>query len=820
ITGKVLYLGGPLTFMSQLRAAFDKTLNVQGVCPEHSLYFVAIGAAMYGMEQARKNKPSSVPNSYRFNSAPSTVLKMSMPLTAKSVYGGAPSPTSNIYILDAQKNHGIKHVADTLLSGAAHGYYNETAPLFSSQEELAAFRARHGAAGLRSHNINEYAGPAFLGVDAGSTTVKLAVVAPDGALLYSSYENNDGNPVQRVLDFLSSFYQSFPNVAIARAAATGYGEDLMRAAFGIEDGVVETVAHALAARTLVPSVDFILDIGGQDIKCLSLKNGAVDSIFLNEACSSGCGSFLQTFASALGLPMEDFANAGLLAPHPVDLGSRCTVFMNSSVKQAQKDGATVGDIAAGLAISVVKNALYKVIRPSSREALGKHIVVQGGTFYNDAVLCAFEREMGCEVTRPAQAGLMGAYGAALWARDNLKSQKTLISPDELKVFKHKTTPSVCHRCQNNCRLVVNTFSGGRRFISGNRCERAVTGDAAEKRLNLYEKKLEMLDEICANPGVRPALSPALPKIGLTLGLNMYELLPFWQTFFRALGCETVVSPRSTRALYTAGQGSIPSDTVCYPAKLMHGHAAALDGKCDVIFYPCMSYNIEDGLGDNCYNCPIVAYYPEVIAANMTLQTPFCYGYVGLHRPRSLIPRLYSIVHEFLPKVSQSAVGRAASSGYKALSKWQAAVREQGARIISEARKRCMPILVLAGRPYHADPEVNHGLDLMAASMGAAVVSEDAVFPLNKKEMPPLKVLNQWTYHGRLYGAAAYSATQPDMHFVQLVSFGCGCDAITSDECRRILEERGRLYTQIKIDDIENLGAARIRLRSLLAAVGV
>ena len=613
---------------------------------------------------------------------------------------------------------------------------------------------------------------------------------------------------------LLKLYQNHPNLEVASVTSTGYGEELVKHAFRGDFGVVETVAHFTAARHFLPDVDFIIDIGGQDMKCFKIEDGAISDIFLNEACSSGCGSFLQTFAQALGYDVKEFAALGLFADKPVDLGSRCTVFMNSSVKQAQKDGASIQNISAGLSISVVKNAIYKVIRAASPEELGRRIVVQGGTFYNEAVLRAFEKEMGVEVVRPDIAGLMGAFGAALHGRSLVEKghKSSLLSRQELLEFTQKTQNVQCNGCTNHCQLTVSTFAGGRRLISGNRCEKPVTGKTAQDDLNLYAYKQKMLAGYKPGPAVRGT-------IGIPLCLNMYELLPFWHAFFTSLGFAVVTSPVSTRAMYIKGQASIPSDTVCFPAKLAHGHIRALaDMGIKTIFYPCMSYNIDEHLGDNHYNCPVVAYYPEVLAVNCPelADVTFINEFVGLHRPKDFKKKMYEIMNRYFPGIKRGEVERAADMGYAEYNAHMQRLRDKGAEIIAAARAEGKRIVVLAGRPYHVDPEVNHGIDALLCRHGAAVITEDSV--AWHEEKFPTTVLNQWTYHSRLYAAAKYCTTQKDMDLVQLVSFGCGVDAITTDETREILHEGGKLYTQLKIDEITNLGAVNIRIRSLFAAL--
>ena len=766
VEGNVLYLGGPLTFLSELRSCFDETLGLRGLCPEHSLYFVAIGAAMQSGEPMR--------------------------------------------LSDAVEAIEAFHSTES---------YHALAPLFASEEDLSAFRARHARAKVPRRCPDSYAGDVYVGIDSGSTTIKSVVISDGGELLATRYQSNSGDPVPLVRSFLSDLRREHPDWTIRAGAVTGYGEDLIRNAFGVDYGLVETVAHFTAARAFMPDVDFIIDIGGQDIKCFKIHNGVIDNIFLNEACSSGCGSFLQTFANALGYDIAAFAQLGLAARKPVDLGSRCTVFMNSSVKQAQKDGADVTDISAGLSISVVKNALYKVIRCSGPEELGHHIVVQGGTFLNDAVLRAFEHELGVDVIRPDIAGLMGAYGAALHAREQRAlhgGSSSILSAEALDSFSVTVRQTRCSGCENRCRLSISDFGAGRRFISGNRCDRPVSGGKAQHSLNLYAYKQERLRQLMDTH------TPDAPRgrIGLPLGLNLYELLPFWHTFFSTLGFDVVASPFSSRKLYIAGQATIPSDTVCFPAKLIHGHVDWLIREgVDTIFYPCMSYNIDEHLGDNHYNCPVVAYYPEVISANMPAvqQIRFIHDYVGIDRPRFFPGKMAAILRRHYPDVTDREVRRASDAAYAAYDAWLRDIRTKGEDMIRAARAEGRRIIVLAGRPYHVDPEINHGIDRLIAGFGAAVITEDALSHHMKKE--PVGVLNQWTYHSRLYAAARYIAGQDDMDLVQLVSFGCGVDAITTDEVRELLEDKGKIYTQIKIDEITNLGAVRIRLRSLFAALG-
>ena len=762
IKGHILYLGGPLTFSKCLRESFDVTLGVQGICPENSLLFVALGAAFY-----------------------------------------------------ADQEFDLEDVANCLKQRGAAETYRSQPPLFKNEGEYEEFRARHAKASVPRVPFGaDYAAPVHIGIDSGSTTVKMVVIDEEERILFTDYRPNLGNPVPLIREVLQKLYEEHPALHVASVTTTGYGEDLAQNAFHADYGVVETVAHFTAARHFLPNVDFIIDIGGQDMKCFKIENGAISNIFLNEACSSGCGSFLQTFAQAMGRDVKEFAKLGLFADRPVDLGSRCTVFMNSSVKQAQKDGATIENISAGLSISVVKNAIYKVIRASSPEELGRNIVVQGGTFYNEAVLRAFEKEMGVEVIRPDIAGLMGAYGAALYGKGKSLNGavSSLIDRKALDEFRQETRSEICGRCGNNCQLTINTFADGGTFISGNRCDRPITGKADTGERNLYEYKRKLLLGYKTVPGKRG-------KIGLPLCLNMWELLPFWHTFFTKLGFAVYHSPLSSRDLYLKGQGTIPSDTACFPAKLAHGHINFLSGLgLDAIFYPCMTYNLDEGLGDNHYNCPVVAYYPEVIAGNCPeiKSTKFIYDYVGPHRPKDFTRKMYEILNREFRGITRAEVREASDAAYAEYANHMSLVRREGERIIEQARAEGRRIIVLAGRPYHVDPEVSHGIDTLITRFGAAVVTEDSIS--NRVEKFPTTVLNQWTYHSRLYAAAKYCCTQKDMDLVHLVSFGRGVDAITTDETQSILSAGGKLYTQLKIDEITNLGAVRIRLRSLFAAL--
>ena len=767
IHGRVLFLGGPLYYCKGLRRRFIETLKLSendAVFPEYGRFAVAYGASMYAEKQKEH-------------------------FSIDALQARVEASRGKVRLQDRLK------------------------PLFESDAEYQDFLARHQRASVKSTPVETYCGNAWLGIDCGSTTTKLALLSENNELLYSYYASNQGNPVEIVKEQLMRIYDLLGDrVTIAGSAVTGYGEELIKNAFSVDYGLVETIAHYTAAKYFQPDVDFILDIGGQDIKCFKIVNGAIDSIMLNEACSSGCGSFLETFAKAMGYSIEEFAQRGLLGKAPVNLGSRCTVFMNSSVKQSQKDGATVEDISAGLSISVVKNAIYKVIRAGSAEELGRNIVVQGGTFYNDAVLRAFERELGHPVIRPSIAGLMGAYGAALYARKS--SRSTLISAQALAGFTHTAKSAVCRGCTNHCHLTINYFEGGKRYISGNQCEKGLgLGEATGPSLpDLYAFKRDYLMALPSKEGARGV-------IGLPLALGMYELLPLWHAFFTSLGFTVRVSGMSTRRTYEKGQFSIPSDTACYPAKIMHGHITELlEAGVDGIFYPCLTYNFDEKDSDNHYNCPVVAYYSELLHGNMEdlSGTKFLYPYLNINHPRELANELFHYLGGYFPGLTLREVKKAVDAGMRAYQDYMAAVKREGERALRFAREQGKRIMILAGRPYHIDAEIGHGIDKLATSLGFVVVSEDSVFHLAKSQR--VEVLNQWTYHARLYRAARYAAEHPDTELVQLVSFGCGTDAITTDEVRSILERAGKYYTQIKIDEITNLGAVKIRLRSLLGAL--
>ena len=765
IKGKVLFLGGPLYFLKSLRKAFIQTLNLgeNAIFPDDAPCFMAIGAAL----NSQSGKSESL----------SSVI---------------------------QKLQNVRD-SDEIETGA---------PLFTDKAEYAAFVARHRATDLKFCDIATYEGDAYLGIDSGSTTTKLILITPDCRILYSHYQSNNGQPLDIVVSKLKEIYETTQGrVKIRGSATTGYGEDLIKAAIKADFGIVETVAHFKAATHFNPDVDFIIDIGGQDIKCFKIKNGAIDSIMLNEACSSGCGSFIQTFAKAMGMEIDKFSQEGLFAKHPVELGSRCTVFMNSAVKQAQKEGATVQDISAGLSSSIVKNAIYKVIRASSADELGENIVVQGGTFLNDAVLRSFELETGKQVIRPGIAGLMGAFGAALYAMENIDRPSTTIGEEELKNFSYKSVSTNCHACTSNCNINVITFGDKRKFVSGNKCERGAGLKPASTELDIYSYKQErLLNCVCGDNKQNHRA-----RVGLPMQLGMYEQLPLWAGFFEALGFEVVLSEKSSRQLYFKGQHTVASDTACYPAKLIHGHIESLlDAGVDFIFMPCESYNIDEHDSTNHYNCPIVAYYPELLKANNERLNDdnFIMPYIDLNEEDNTVKKLHAIFKKY--GVSKRQVRTALAEGFARLESYHADIRAKGEEILEKAERENKQIIIIAGRPYHLDNEINHGINKLLTSLGMAVLSEDSVF--DKGNYVKVNVLNQWTYHARLYRAAEFASRHENVNLVQLVSFGCGIDAITTDQMRAILEKNGKLYTQIKIDEINNLGVVKIRLRSMLAAI--
>ena len=775
IRGHVAFLGGPLYFLTELRQRFISTLKLTeetAIIPENSHLFAALGAAL----QAEEEK-------------------------ARELDG----------LIDAL-NRGVRMRFEL----------KRMDPLFRDEGEYRLFRERHARARVKRGDLADYAGPCFLGVDAGSTTTKLALCGAEGELLWSFYAGNRGNPIRTALDALADLKERMPAGAwIARGCATGYGEELMKSAFCLDEGEVETIAHVTAARFFDPETDCVLDIGGQDMKCIQLKNGAVDQILLNEACSSGCGSFLENFAESMGYTAQAFAAAALFAPHPLDLGTRCTVFMNSNVKQAQKEGADLRDIAAGLAYSVIRNALFKVIKLTDAAQLGRRIVVQGGTFHNQAVLRAFEKIAGVEAVCPDISGMMGAFGAALIARGHYAGQDTRMPPlQDLMHLTWKTTSAHCGGCENRCLLTVNSFPGGRRHITGNRCERGLgkAASAEEKGPNLSAYKLKRMFDYAP----LPAAEAPRGEIGIPRVLNMWENYPFWHTFFTRLGFSVRVSPVSSRAIYALGMESIPSESECYPAKLAHGHTQWLiDQGIKTIFHPCVFYERQEQEGSqNHFNCPMVCAYPENLKNNVEAIREegirYLRPFVALTSEKTVADRMVRFCREEW-QIPAREVRAAAAAAWAEQTRAKEDVRREGRRALDWMAEHHRRGVILAGRPYHVDPEIHHGIPEMIAGYGMAVLTEDSI-PADFPSPRPLRVNDQWVYHSRLYTAAQFAAEREDMELIQLNSFGCGLDAVTTDQVSEILEARGKLYTLLKIDEVNNLGAARIRVRSLLSAM--
>ncbi|HEX9062726.1 MAG TPA: acyl-CoA dehydratase activase-related protein, partial [Clostridia bacterium] len=775
IRGNVGFLGGPLYFLSELRNRFVETLNLSGnqvVFPENSHLFAAKGAALASIDN----------NVIDFN-------------TFKS----------RIHSLKTYVSHEVERLK----------------PLFDSKVEYEDFKSRHDEHKVKRGNLSEYEGDCFLGIDAGSTTTKFALVADDGTLLYSYYGSNEGKPLETVIGVLKEMYKMIPKGArIAKSCVTGYGEHLLKSALSIDLGEIETVAHYKAAEFFLPGVEFILDIGGQDMKCLKIKDGVIDSILLNEACSSGCGSFIETFAHSLGMDAAGFAKAALFSKSPVDLGSRCTVFMNSRVKQAQKEGASVEDISAGLAYSVIKNALLKVIKVKNPEEMGKKVIVQGGTFYSDAVLRSFELVSGREAIRPDIAGIMGAFGAALIARENYSGnyETSLLPSDKLSDFKFETVLKRCSVCSNNCLLTINRFTGGKSFVTGNRCERGSGSDKKRNDIpNLFDYKYQelfkykSLDEDKAVRGT----------IGIPRVLNIYENYPFWHTMLTELGFRVVLSGESSKAVYEMGIETIPSETACYPAKITHGHIMDLvKNGVKQIFYPCVVYEKKESEeANNCYNCPVVASYPENVRNNMDIlkenEVLFVSPFLTLHKKEGIYGNIFEAFKSFNVKLEE--VRRAVDKAWLEQEAFRGRIRKKGEETLEFIEKNGMKGVVLAGRPYHIDHEINHGIPDMITSYGLAVFTEDSVAHLGNIERP-LEVVDQWVYHTRLYAAASFVSTRESLELVQINSFGCGLDAVVSDEVQSILTRGGKIYTILKIDEVNSLGAARIRIRSLISAV--
>ena len=773
IRGKVAFLGGPLHYLSELRKRFIVTLNLQPediIFPEDANLFVATGAALsdnrgeISLEQLK----------------------------------------AKINDLSSVETHEVERLD----------------PLFKDETEKTAFMERHAKAVIPMAELSSHKGKCYLGIDAGSTTTKAALINEKGEILYSHYNNNMGDPLKSVIGILQEIYSLMPEGAyIAKATATGYGEHLIKAALKTDFGEIETMAHYKAAERMLPGVEFILDIGGQDMKCIRVKNGEIQSILLNEACSSGCGSFIENFASALGMTSAEFAQLGLTAEHPVDLGSRCTVFMNSRVKQAQKEGASVADISAGLSYSVVKNALFKVIKIRDPKDMGEKIIVQGGTFMNNSVLRAFELTCGREAVRPDKAGLMGAYGSALIAMNRDDGEgSTIATSDKLDSFSITKSTARCGRCSNNCLLTISKFGDGTRFITNNRCERgAGLGTKKSDLPNLFDYKYKRLfdykplDRETAKRGV----------VGIPRVLGLYENYPFWFTFFTELGYSVLLSPDSSREVYELGIETMPSESVCYPAKLSHGHIVWLiENGADFIFYPALPYEMETGgKGDNHYNCPVVATYSEVIKNSVPelrdKEIKFMNPFLPIYDKERMAERL---VEEFLPSgVGGAEIGKALAAAYAEDARFKRDIQKKGEEVLKMLEEKGERGIVLAGRPYHLDPEINHGIPEMVNGYGFAVLTEDSVAHLGIDKLArPIRVVDQWMYHTRLYNSAAVVGEREYLELVQLNSFGCGLDAITTDQVQEIMQGYGRLYTVLKIDEVNNLGAARIRLRSLIS----
>ncbi len=778
IRGHVAFLGGPLHFLSELKKAFIRTLNLDdehAITPDNSHLFAAIGSAL----------------NYKENS------------------------DTTLSSLLSRLSNGIKMEFEVA----------RLEPLFEDEKAYDDFIKRHGSNHVQTADLATYKGDCYLGIDAGSTTTKIALVSEQGDLLYSFYSSNNGNPLATAIGSIQEIYSLLPADAhIVHSCSTGYGEALLKAALKLDDGEVETVAHYYAAAHFDPKVDCILDIGGQDMKCIKIKNQTVDSVQLNEACSSGCGSFIETFAKSLNFTVQDFAKEALFAKNPIDLGTRCTVFMNSKVKQAQKEGATVADISAGLAYSVIKNALFKVIKLSDAKDLGENIVVQGGTFYNDAVLRSFEKIAGVHATRPDIAGIMGAFGAALIARERHEAGQpsTMLSIEEINALTYTTKLARCQGCTNHCLLTINKFSDNRQYITGNRCEKGLGKEKNKENIpNLFEYKNKRIFDY------EPLSSEEATRgtVGIPRVLNMYENYPFWAVFFKKLGFRVVLSPQSTRKIYELGIDSIPSESECYPAKLAHGHISWLISHgVDFIFYPAIPYERKEfPEAGNHYNCPIVTSYSENIKNNVdeitNKEVRFLNPFMALTSEETISSQLVATFSQKEFDIPESEVRNAAAEAWKELAMTRIEMQKKGEEVLKYMEETGRRGIVLAGRPYHVDPEINHGIPELINSYGICVLTEDSVSHLAEVERP-LIVMDQWMYHSRLYAAANFVKTRDDLDMIQLNSFGCGLDAVTTDQVNDILTGSGKIYTCLKIDEVNNLGAARIRVRSLLAAIRV
>ncbi|MFR2067965.1 acyl-CoA dehydratase activase-related protein [Clostridium sp.] len=774
IRGKVTFLGGPLHFLDSLRERFIKTLNLKEgeyFAPENSEIYVALGAAILSENN---------------------------------------EIISSKELIKKLNSISEKEIEDNFLE-----------PLFKNDKEYFDFKKRHDSSVVPKSDLKTYKGNIFLGIDVGSTTTKAVVLGQNGELLYSSYNNNEGSPLNKTLEILKELYILInKDTRIAKATVTGYGEGLIKVALGIDIGEIETICHFRGAKEFMPNVEFILDIGGQDMKALMIKDGVINNILLNEACSSGCGSFIEGFSKSLGISIDEFAKLAISSKRPVDLGSRCTVFMNSKVKQVQKEGVSVSDISAGLSYSVIKNALYKVIKIRNFDELGKNIIVQGGTFYNDGILRSFEKITGINVVRPEIAGLMGAYGAALISKENHKENEisTIITRDKINDFTIETSCERCGICGNNCLLTINKFSETEKYITGNRCERPLGEIAKKKNVpNLYKYKLKRIfsyKPLSKEEAIRG-------EIGIPRVLNMYENYPFWFTFLTKLKFKVVLSPISNKEIFKLGIETIPSESACYPAKISHGHIMYLINKgLKIIFYPCVPYEYkEDSGANNHYNCPMVTSYPDVIKNNIDdlkeKNIKYLSPFLSLHNKEKLYKRLYEIFEEF--NVTKKEIIEAVDAAFNERENVVSDIRKKGEETLKYIEEHKMKGIVLSGRPYHIDPEINHGLTDIITSFNMAVLTEDSVAHLGNLERP-IRVVDQWMYHTRLYRAAAFVKERTDLELIQLTSFGCGLDAVTSDQVAEILASRGKMYTLIKIDEGSNLGAVKIRIRSLKSAM--
>ena len=786
IEGKVAFLGGPLYFLSELRRAFQNVLNLKEediIFPQDAQLYIAMGASLLSKEEE-------------------SILLQDLLDRCKKIEH-----------IDIDRNKGLE-------------------PLFKNEKEYDDFIERHNKNSVKSIDISQLEGNVYLGIDAGSTTTKAAIIDENSNLLYTHYSSNEGSPLETSIKVLKEIYKVLPkNCKILSSCVTGYGEALLKKALKVDMGEIETIAHYKAAKYFNKDVDFILDIGGQDMKCLEIKNGVIDSIILNEACSSGCGSFLETFAKSLSMNIEDFAKEGVYSKNPVDLGSRCTVFMNSKVKQAQKEGATVSDISAGLSYSVIKNALFKVIKIRDFSQLGENIVVQGGTFYNDLVLRAFEKLTNREVVRPNISGIMGAFGCALIAKEEYekttkKQESKLLNLQGLSNIEISSTVKRCKGCSNKCLLTINKFAENEIFISGNRCENGafLNGDKSTKKheqnINLFKYKYDRLFKYYKSLPIEEAKRG---EIGIPRVLNMYEDYPFWHTFFTTLGFKVVLSERSSKKLYQKGIDSIASETVCYPGKMVHGHIQSLiDRGIKTIFYPAITNEYkEDKSADNNYNCPVVISYSEVIKNNLEdirrKNIKYLNPFLSMNNKERLKHRLYDVLKDEFENISKKEIIDAVDKATREEKKFKDEIRKAGEDALKSIEEKGLKGIVLAGRPYHLDPEINHGIPELINLLGMAVLTEDSICHLANIERP-LRVVDQWVYHSRLYKAASFVKQYDNLELVQLNSFGCGLDAVTTEQVQEILNEKSKIYTVIKIDEGNNLGAAKIRLRSLKAAM--